>query len=187
VATRERVVWSVELRMFAVVTGFVTLLGSVVGVVWHALAPQIGIVAAAEGSASAMKALIGDDAWLGLLGALAGVLCVLVLTVVAPKQSHGPGAMLGLAVGGLLAMLVAARVGHLIGHRELTNVLQDGFPGITPKGVKLVLSYFDFSVRATAVLLAWPFASVLVNGLIVWVRTSNEAQPARTSAYPGSS
>ena len=35
------------------------------------MAPEIGIVDATQGSVSAMKALIGDDAWLGGLGVIA--------------------------------------------------------------------------------------------------------------------
>lgn len=179
--------WLDEARTALLVTAFAALLGSVVGLLWHAIGPQVDIVDATRGSVAAMKALIGDDVWLGILGLLAGVVCVAVLVVVAPDQSRGPGAMLGLAVGGLLGMLVAARVGHRVGHDHLTAVLQTGFPGITPKGVKLVLGYFDFSVRAKGVLLSWPLMSILLNALIVWLRSPNDAPAVRVSAYPGSS
>jgi hypothetical protein len=179
--------WRTEIRTAVLVTAFLALLGSAVGILWHALAPEIGIVAATNGSTAAMKPLIGDDAWLGGLGILAGILSVLVLVVVARDTSDGPGAMVGLAVGGFLGMLVAARVGHLIGHRELTDAVRNGFPGVTPKGIELVLGYFDFTVRAKGVLFSWPLAAVLLNGVIVFMRSLNEPPPQRLSTYPGSS
>jgi hypothetical protein len=186
-ARADGISWGKEIRTAVLVSAFLTLLGSIVGIAWHALAPEIGIVDATNGSTAAMKALIGDDAWLGGLGLVAGVLSVLVLIVVARDDAEGPGATIGLAVGGFLGMLVAARVGHLIGHRELADAVKGGFPGVTPKGVKIVLSYFDFSVRAKGVLFSWPLAAVLLNGVIVFIRSLNEPPPQRLSTYPGSS
>ncbi len=179
--------WWAEARSALLVATFATLLGSVVGVLWHALAPQVEIVAAAQGSASAMKALIGDDLWLGLLGIIAGIVCVALMWVAAPHASRGPGAFIGLAVGGLLGALVAARVGHLAGHRDLTNVLRARAPGISSADIKLVLSYFDFSARWKSVLFTWPLASVLLNALIAGFRVANEPTRLVASAYPGSS
>jgi hypothetical protein len=95
--------------------------------------------------------------------------------------------MAGLAVGGFLGRLNAARVGHLIGHRELADAVRNGFPGVTPKGVEIVLGYFDFSVRAKGVLLSWPLVAVLLNALVLFIRSLNERAPQRVSPYPGSS
>jgi hypothetical protein len=179
--------WRAEALIALVVTAFATLLGSVVGVVWHALAPQVAIIPAAEGSAQAMKALIGDDLWLALLGIVAGVLCVGVSVAVAPASTDGPGAAVGLAVGGLLGMLVAARVGHLIGHRDLTDVLRAQAPGLSSADVKRVLSFLDFSARWKAALLSWPIVSVLLHAAIAGVRGANQPTRLVLSAYPGSS
>jgi hypothetical protein len=179
--------WFGEALVAIVVAVFATLLGSLVGVVWHALAPHVAIVPAAQGSADAMKALIGDDLWLALLGIVAGVVCVAALVAVSPRASARPGAMVGLAVGGLLGMLVAARVGHLIGHGDLTHALRTQVPGIGAADIKLVLSYFDFSARWKAALLSWPIASVLLNAVIAAMRVPNQPTRLVLSAYPGSS
>ncbi|HWC35151.1 MAG TPA: hypothetical protein VG650_10025 [Mycobacteriales bacterium] len=179
--------WGREVRVAVAVASFTTLLGAPVGVLWHAVAPRLGIVAVAHGSGAPMKSLIGDDLWLGLLGALAGVVCVLALLIVAPRESRGPGAMIGLAAGGILAMLIAARVGYLLGHPPLKDALRVAFPNVPAKSLAAYLHLFDVSVRAKAVLLTWPFAAVLLNAAIIGLRGPNEPTAAVASAYPGSS
>jgi hypothetical protein len=177
--------WMLEARVGLVVTVFTLLLGSVVGLVWHAVAPQVGVVAAVNGSAAATKPLIGDDLWLALIGVIAGVVCVLVLRLLAPHVADGPGALVGLAIGGFLGMLVAARVGHLIGHQDLADIVRTNFPKGGQRAVDLVLGYFDFTVRAKAVLFAWPIVSVLLSGIITWIRALNQPTPRAASPYPG--
>jgi hypothetical protein len=176
--------WWAEIWIAGAVTAFAALFGALVGVVWHAVAPRIHIVAAAQGSSAAMKPLIGDDLWLGVLGVAAGIICVALLILVAPHASKGPGAQLGLAVGGALGMLVAARVGHLIGHRDLTALIKSNYPTAGPSFVSLVLSYFDFKVRLTGVLLSWPFVSVLLSVFIVGLRTVNQPTMLVVPTYP---
>jgi hypothetical protein len=184
-ANPDPVGWRAELRVMVLVTMFSALLGEAVGLIWHALAPTVGIVAAAEGSSAATKALIGDDLWLALLGIVAGVVCVALLIVVAPDGARGPGATLGLAVGGVLGSIVAARVGHLVGHHDLTGVLHSSLPQVSDKVDRLILHYFDFTVRAKPVLVAWPAAATLLNTLIVAVRRTNRSVPAYGYTYPG--
>jgi hypothetical protein len=177
--------WRAELRILVLVTAFSALLGEAVGLIWHALAPTVGIVAAAEGSSAATKALIGDDLWLALLGIVAGVVCVALLLVVAPDAARGPGATVGLAVGGVLGSIVAARVGHLVGHHDLTGVLHASLPHVSGKIDRLILHYFDFTVRAKPVLLGWPFVAILLNTLIVALRKTNRSVPVYAYTYPG--
>jgi hypothetical protein len=174
--------WWREARTAAVVAVFAALLGSVVGVIWHAAAPTVGILAAVNGSAAAMKPFVGDDVWLGFLGVIAGIVCVLVLVVVAPEASRGPGAQLGLAVGGLLGMLVAARIGHRIGHHHVVEALQAAFPRGNAAGIRSVASLLDFKVRATGVLLSWPVASVVLGAVTAWVHELR--QPTATNRLP---
>ena len=186
VVITDPVDWSLEAGTALLVTVFGALFGAIVGVLWHAVAPQIGVVAAVEGSSAATKALIGDDLWLGLLGIVAGVVAVLLVTLVAPNATGGPGAQVGLAVGGVLGMLVAARVGHLIGHQDLAGVVATRFPQGGQRVVDLVLGYFDFKVRASAVLLTWPMASIFLSTSIAWVRAlKNQPTVRPASPYPG--
>jgi hypothetical protein len=187
----EPIDWRSEARIGVLVTAFVTLFGSVVGVVWHALSPQLRIANAIQGSTADMKALIGDDVWLGALGVIAGVICVVLLRLVSNGSADGPGAQIGLAVGGLLGMLVAARVGHLIDHRgfdaSLASAVRAIVPNASDQGIRYVNNLFDLRVRAKGVLLAWPMASVLCNVLILGFRPVKQAPQVRLSAYPGSS
>lgn len=187
----ERIRWRKELGTAVLVTAFVTLFGSVVGVIWHWVAPRVDIIPlATRGSEEALKPLIGADVWLGALGTIAAVLCVAVLAIVSRDAMDGPGASVGLAVGGILAMLVAARVGHLMGQHDLFNTLRSAYPHPTAaidRQLKAYVQPYGLGVRAQGVLLSWPLVAVLLNGVIVGVRTANQAPPARVSAYPGSS
>ncbi|HVS69472.1 MAG TPA: hypothetical protein VHA79_06195 [Mycobacteriales bacterium] len=183
----ERVRWRQEAANAVVVTAFSTLLGGLVGVIWYALAPRLAIVAVAHGSSAPMKSLISDDVWLAFIGLVAGILCVAALRVVSPRASLGPGATLGLGVGGLLGMLVAARVGHLLGHPYLSDAIRAAYPGVSVKALDYYVHLFDYTVRAKAALLAWPFAAVALNTVLVLNRTENRPTPVMVSAYPGSS
>jgi hypothetical protein len=162
----RRLDWRRELTAFGLITVFSALVGGAVGPIWHAVAPQLNLVSANDGSAAATKVLIGDDLWLGLVGILAGVACVLVLAVVARAMLRGPGAVLGLAAGGFLGSLVAAHLGHRVGHHQMVAGLATAFPHAKQHGIRLFLSYYDFRVRARAVLLGWPLAAVAGAGLV---------------------
>jgi hypothetical protein len=162
-ATEARVKWRSEVLVGVLVVAYSVVLGGAVGLIWARVAPHIDLVAAINGSEAATKALLGDDMWLALLGIIAGVVSVAVLALVARDAGSGPGAVIGLAVGGLLGSLVAARVGHLVRQPHIVADLHTSFPGITHHSVTVIVGYFDFRVRATAVLVAWPLAAVLVH------------------------
>jgi hypothetical protein len=187
----DRIRWRQETRNTLLVTAYVALLGSIVGIVWHAVAPRVDIIPlATRGSQGAMKPLIGADVWLGGLGLAAALVCVVTLAIVDRDATEGPGAMLGLAVGGLLGMLVAARVGHLMGRHDLYDTLRTRYPNPTAAVDKQLRAYvltWDLRVRAQGVLLSWPLAAVLLNGVTIALRRPNEVPPVRQPAYPGSS
>src|SRR5207248_10196090 len=93
----------------------------------------------------------------------AGVVCA---TVALLLRGDGPGVVLGLAVGGLFAALIANRVGLLAQHDgTMTALRQLGIPSS-----HRLIDLLDFRVRATGVLLAWPIAAVVVHGLVVALR-----------------
>lgn len=169
-ATEARVKWPSEALVAVLVVAYSVLLGGAVGLIWPRVAPHLRLVDAINGSEAATKALLGDDMWLALLGIVAGVVSVALLALVARDAGQGPGGVIGLAVGGLLGSLVAARVGHLVEHPHVVTALRASFPGITHHSVNTILGYFDFRVRAKAVLLAWPLAAVIVQAAIVALR-----------------
>jgi hypothetical protein len=169
-AAEASIRWRVEGLVALVVLVGSVVLGGVVGLIWPRVAPHIHVVAAVNGSEAATKALLGDDMWLALLGAVAGIVSVLLLALIARDAGSGPGAVVGLAVGGLLGSLVAARVGHLVEHPHLLVAIRAGFPGISPHSVTAIIGYFDFKVRAWAVLLAWPLTAVVLHTLLATLR-----------------
>lgn len=151
-----------EVGLGLVVATYSALLGSVVGLIWEAGAPRIHLAAAINGSESAAKPLIGDDVRLGILGIIAGIVIAVVLLIVGSNRERGPGEVLGLAAGGVLGALVAARVGDLARHHAMVKAVEAAVPGATSAQTTRVLGYFGFHVRATGVLMLWPIASVVV-------------------------
>jgi len=155
-----------EVGLGAVIAVFSALLGAAVGLIWAAGAPRIHLGAAIDGSESAAKPLIGDDVRLGLLGIVAGVLVAVVVLVAGRRRDRGPGEVLGLAIGGVLGALVAARVGDVARHHEMVKALAAVVPGVTSKESTRLLGFFGFHVRATGVLMLWPIAAVAVHMLV---------------------
>jgi hypothetical protein len=155
-----------EIGFGAIVAAFSTLLGAAVGLIWAAGAPRIHLAAAIDGSESAAKPLIGDDVRLGLLGIIAGVLVAVVVLVAGRNRERGPGEVLGLAIGGVLGALVAARVGELARHHEMVKALAAVVPGVTSRESARLLGFFGFHLRATGVLMLWPIAAVAVHLIV---------------------
>jgi hypothetical protein len=166
----DTIKWRTEALVAGLVVAYSVVLGGLVGLIWPKVAPHIRLVQAINGSEAATKALLGDDMWLALLGMIAGVVSVAVLAMIARDAGGGPGGVVGLAVGGVLGSLVAAHVGHLAQHPHVAAALRAAFPGITRGSVATILGYFDFKVRATAVLVAWPFAAVVVHAAAAALR-----------------
>lgn len=186
VETTGWISWRAEVVTAVVVILAVAALGGAVGLIWHAVAPHVDVPAAINNPEEHTKALMGDDLWLALLGIIAGVLCGVVLFVLSPTVAEGPGALVGLVAGGFLAMLVADRVGYLVGVDSLRHTLNAAFPHATPKGIDGVVSLLDFRVRATAMLLTWPVASLLVTAITTWSRAVKQPTVGGVAAYPGS-
>jgi hypothetical protein len=145
---------------------FVVLLGSVVGLVWAAVAPKLSITALAAGSDSTFRAQVGADAWFLLIGALAGVLSAVLAIVLVGEP--GPAVTTGLAVGGLAAAFVADRVGYLSERGATHDALRA--IGAHPSGA--LISEIDFRIRALGVLTVWPIAAVAVVGIAIAINAS---------------
>jgi hypothetical protein len=186
VAPNRWINWRAEIVTAIVLAIFVAMLGSVVGLIWHAVAPHVDIHAAINNPEEKTRALLGDDLWLGLLGLIAGVVCVVLVAVVAPASLDGPGGLVGLVAGGFLAMYVADRVGYLASGSSLRTTLSAVFPDASPKGLDSVVTLLDFKVRAMFVMISWPMASLFVSSGITWLRAIKQPTVRAVPAYPGS-
>jgi len=158
------------------VTAYSVILGEVMGLIWPRVAPHIQMLRALEGSEAAAKAVLGDDMWFALLGIVAGVVAVGILLLVGRRAGRGPGAALGLAVGGVLGSMVAAHVGHQIQHPSivaprLVADLKALAPRLTHHQILDYLDTFDFTLRAEAMLLAWPATAVIVHAAVLVLRS----------------
>ena len=151
----------------AVLLGIYTVLvGGVAGLVWAAVAPKLSVPALAAGSDATFRAQVGADAWFLLIAALAGVVCTLM--AVAFVGEPGPAVAVALTVGGLLAAVVADRIGYLSERGATTAALRA--IGAHPDGS--LISEIDFRVRALGVLTIWPIASLAVIGLVMAINAA---------------
>jgi uncharacterized membrane protein YdcZ (DUF606 family) len=151
----------------AVVTAvYAMVLGAAAGLVWGAVAPKLSVPALAANSDAAFHALIGADAWFLLVGGLAGALVALV--AVAFVGEPGPEMTVGLALGGLVAAVIADRIGYLSQRGATTDALRA--LGAHPGGT--LISEIDFRIRALGVLTVWPIASLAVVGLVIAINSA---------------
>ena len=139
------------LRSFGLVAVALILVGAPLGVLWALLSPSLDLVAVSDGSEDAFRVQLSADLVLGVLvvvvGAAAGVLAW------TRRPRHGTSVVLGLAVGGLLACLVAARVGYLY---ELPGLRASVRPDLGQQTLDLI----SFRLRAKAVLVVLPLVAV---------------------------
>lgn len=130
------------------------LLGAPVGLLWAALAPRVELVVRGPGDAvfaeRASSAFVDADVAFGALTLLAGLLCGAGAAWLGRR--HGPGVVVGLLAGGLLAAFVAARTGERVGLEEFrTAVLQAREPGRAEAAVRLF---------TRELLVAWPVGAL---------------------------
>jgi hypothetical protein len=158
--------WPHDGVVLVTTTALVTMAGAVVGLIWSATAPKLSIRELAAGSEATFKTQVGADARFLLLSILAGVVCA---AIVLAFGQRGPGAVVGLAVGGVLAALVANRVGVVAQHDATLSALKS--LGLSHSA--RVLNLVGFRVRAQGVLLAWAIASLVVHGLATLIHSSS--------------
>jgi hypothetical protein len=110
------------------------LLGAPMGLLWSAVAPRLRISFGKTGPSApdleSTKAFIGADGTYLLLMLAAGLLCGTLAWLFARRS--GPWTVIGLTVGGLLAALVAARVGLVPGSHDAVVALRQGKVGHPP-------------------------------------------------------
>lgn len=150
-----------DLRRFVVIVVGMVLLGAPAGLLWAAVAPHYTVVF--EGGQptypliESTKAFIGVDASYVLVSVGAGVLCGLGAWFLGRRS--GPWTVVALALGGVLAALVAARVGVLPGRQAAFEAL-DRKQG----SVSLFLGIRvgdDTHLRAPWAAVSWPVAALV--------------------------
>lgn len=133
------------------------LLGAPLGLLWAALAPRVQVVLGGTGGPGLVdpetSAFVVADLGFGLLALGAGLVCGLVALLVPALRAYGPGTVVGLLVGGLLAAFVASRTGQEVGLEEFRAAVRD------PQGAGTV----DATVRLRAVeaLVLWPVGALV--------------------------
>ena len=140
--------------------GLLALLGSVllaapVGLLWAALTPRATVtVAAGQASVGDQtgSAFIAGDVWFVGVTLAAGLVVGSATLVLARR--YGPGVVLGLAVGGLLAAEIARRTGHLIGLDDARALVRSGRNGSTALSPR---------VRSWQAVAVWPVAALAVH------------------------
>jgi hypothetical protein len=141
------------------------LLGAPVGLLWAAVAPRVDVVVADGGTTLAEPSPSGfiaaDVLFLALVVA-AGLLCGVAAWALAGQ--HGPGAVVGLAVGGLLAAEVARRSGQLVDAGQALAAAEAGQQGVVELSVRL---------RSAQALVGWPVAALAAH-LVLTLLESRE-------------
>lgn len=143
-----------ELRTGALVTGCLLASGALVAVVWWLVAPLPRLEVHADGVFFAPtngEYAVAADGWFAVCTATAGLVAALV--VFARARRARVGAVVGLALGGLLGSIVAWRLGVLLGPGDALDTAR-GLPAGSRFNGPLKLS-------ALGVLFSWPIASVV--------------------------
>lgn len=133
----------------------VLLASPVVGVVWWLIAPlprmqmfgRSVVLVDPEGEAA-----VAADGWFAICAGSAGLVCAVVAFALIRRARVG--ALLGLTVGGLVAAIIAWRIGVFLGPAPVHEQAKALASGASFDG--------PLAVSAKAVLFAWPLVSVIV-------------------------
>jgi len=144
-----------EVAAGAVTVAVLVLLGAPLGLFWAAISPKV-----LDGFGE-NNAFFAADGYFLLASLLVGISCGVV--AYSFTRYRGPGVAAGLAGGGILAALIADRVGA----RVRLSTLEDARPVST--SIKIVGYGLHHYVGVTAepVYVGWAFAAVLTYGILV--------------------
>lgn len=151
-------------RAVGVLVGSV-LLGAPAGLLWSAVSPRLHVTVTDKGLETAdlegSKAFIGADGSYLLVMLGVGVLCGLLAWLFARKG--GPWTVGGLTLGGVLAALVAARVGLQPGAHRALEALAPGssFRGTVDLYLGARNSHGDLHLRAPWAAVGWPVGALV--------------------------
>lgn len=153
----------------------VVLVGAPLGLLWAAVRPHSDLFLLVSQDARERQHF-GSDLRFAAVVAIAGI--VIGLTAYAVARSGGTGVTVGLAVGGLLAAVIAERVGIRAAHQdELRAALAHAFQlhGYSladqqPGDQVSFLADTRFELRAWPFIAALPAAAVTSFGVLTWWR-----------------
>jgi hypothetical protein len=157
-----------DVTRFAVIVAGLVLLGAPVGLLWSALAPHYTVVFVhgheTDPYLESTKAFIGADGTYFAVTAAVGLLCGVAAWFLARRS--GPWTVAALALGGVLAALVAAHVGLLPGRQDAIDAYR------AQKGaVDLFLGDRDgTNLRAPWTAVGWPVMALVGFLLPAFVR-----------------
>lgn len=167
-----------QFRIGAIAAVVIALIGVPVGLLWAVVAPHgkdVVIGGQAFLANPESEAWIAGDGYFALITAIVGVICAVVAYLYAGRL--GEIALLAaLAVGGILAALLAAKIGHQIGLSSFQHKVRTSPDNTLVNGVP--------EVRATGVLVAWPLLSVIAYGLLEAFDVANR-EPGRRALTAG--
>jgi hypothetical protein len=173
-------------------TILVVLLGAPLGLLWAAVRPHSDLFLLVAEDAREQQHFSADLRFAAVV-AIGGLVAGLAGYLVA--RSGGTGVAVGLAIGGLLAAVVAERVGIRAAHQdELRSALAQAFQahgysltGQRPQDQLSYLADTRFELRAWPLVAALPAAAVATFGALTWTRdrTSPRAHvPMSPAASP---
>ena len=158
-----------DVRAGLLTVAVTVLVGAPVGLLWAAVAPRVQVEVDGDDVQvvdTAGDGFIAVDAWFFAAVAVAGLVGGVLAWWLG--RAHGPGVVLGLAVGGLAAAWIASRVGGEVDRASVRQLVEAGVPGRYELAAQL---------RSTSALLVWPLASLLAH-LSLSVATRPAAAPA---------
>ncbi|MCW2777143.1 MAG: hypothetical protein JWN17_868 [Frankiales bacterium] len=165
-----------SLRADAAAAGLTTLalvlLGAPVGLLWAAVAPRVPVVLSAAGPNLVdpeTGAFAGADVAFGGLVLLVGAVCGFVAFLLGRR--YGPGVVVGLLAGGLVAAWVAKQTGEQVGLDDFRTTVRDlAARGTIEASVRL---------RASEAIVLWPVGALAAFAGAVAVR--GDSEPGATS------
>ncbi|NDU77136.1 hypothetical protein GWI34_31615 [Actinomadura sp. DSM 109109] len=148
------------MAIWAVTSAVVALLGPLAGLLWAAAVPKVTYVVV-QGEAFLAdpegEGPIGVDVRFALIVLVAGLACG-AGAYLAGGRGNDSALLLGLAVGGAAAAVLAWQTGHLVGLDHFEDVVRHGRDGTTVTGVA--------DLRARGVLVLWALPAVAAYGLL---------------------
>ncbi len=153
-----------DLTAFAAIVVTSVLLGAPAGLVWSAVAPRLTLQVTDEGpradNLESTKAFIGADGSYLVVMLVLGLLCGALAWRFARRS--GPFTVVALVVGGLLAALIAQRVGLRPGAPEAISALKEGSPfrGEVDLFLGAQSDAGTLSLRSTWAAVGWPVGAL---------------------------